>query len=147
VTSTSRRRSSDLLKDQPTAPAWLGLAETEVAQGNFGGAEQAFQTAIDMEPGNWRNEIALAEFLYWRGRYADALDALHRVIELSPDNARAYLLVGASEDYLGNTEASLNATLKSIALSPTRGAVAIRFTSDTMRKPRRFPARRRAGPR
>jgi TolB-like protein/class 3 adenylate cyclase/tetratricopeptide (TPR) repeat protein len=112
----------DLLRDQPTAPAWLGLAETEVAQGNLGAAEQAFQTAIDMEPGNWHNEIALAEFLYWRGRYADALDALHRVIELSPDNARAYLLVGASEDYLGNTEASLNATLKSIALSPTRGA-------------------------
>jgi TolB-like protein/Flp pilus assembly protein TadD len=112
----------DLLKDQRTPSALIGLAQTEVAQGSFDAAERAFQSAIEMEPGNWHNQMALAEFLYWRGRFADAATALHRVIALSPDNARAYLLLGASQDYLGDSDASLRATLKSIELSPTRGA-------------------------
>jgi TolB-like protein/Flp pilus assembly protein TadD len=118
----SARIFTDLLKDQPTPVALIGLAQTEVAQGNLDAAEQAFQDAIDMEPGNWHNVMALAEFLYWRGRFADAATALRRVIALSPDNARAYLLLGASLDYLGDSDASLRATLKSIEISPTRGA-------------------------
>lgn len=118
----SARVFRELLDDHPTADVWIGLGETNVAQGNFDAAEVSFETAIDREPGNWRNRMAYAEFLYWRSRYEDALEALRRVIELSPDNARAYLLIGATQDYLGNEEASLNATLKSIELSPTRGA-------------------------
>ena len=118
----SRKIFQDLLKDQRTPSALIGLAQTEVARGNLDAAEHAFQTAIEMEPGNWHNEMALAEFLYWRGRFADAETALQRVIALSPDNARAYLLLGASRDYLGDDDASLRATLKSIELSPTRGA-------------------------
>lgn len=112
----------ELLDDQPTADVWVGLGETNVAQGNVDAAEVSFETAIDREPGNWRNRMAYAEFLYWRSRYDESLEVLRRVIELSPDNARAYLLIGAAQDYLGNEEASLSATLKSIELSPTRGA-------------------------
>lgn len=112
----------NLLDDQPTANAWVGLGETNAASGSFESAEVAFRTAIEREPGNWRNRMALAEFYYWRGRFEEALDALQRVIELSPDNARAYLLLGATQDYLGNDEASLKATRRSIELSPTRGA-------------------------
>ena len=118
----SARIFRELLDDQPTASVWVGLGQTNVAQGNFDAAENSFQTAIDREPGNWQNRMALAEFLYWRGRYEEALEAFRRVIELSPDNARAFLLIGASQDYLGNADASLRATLKSIELSPTRGA-------------------------
>jgi serine/threonine-protein kinase len=118
----SARIFRKLLDDQPTSPAWVGLGQTNVAQGKFESAEIAFQSAIEREPGNWSNRMALAEFLYWRGRYEEALEALRRVIELRPDNARAYLLMGASYDYLGDTKASLEATLQSIKLSPTRGA-------------------------
>ena len=118
----SARIFRELLDDQPTADVWVGLGETNVAQGNFEAAEVSFKTAIEREPGNWRNRMAYAEFLYWRSRYEDSLEALRRVIELSPDNARAYLLIGATQDYLGDEEASLAATLKSIELSPTRGA-------------------------
>ena len=118
----SARIFRELLDDQPTADAWVGLGETNAAAGSFDAAEVAFRTAVAREPGNWRNRMAFAEFLYWRSRYDEAVESLHRVIELSPDNARAYLLIGASQDYLGNEEASLNATLKSIELSPTRGA-------------------------
>lgn len=118
----SARIFRDILDDQPIAKAWVGLGDTNAAQGNFESAEISFKKAIDSEPGNWQNRMALAEFLYWRGRYDEAIEVLYRVIELSPDNARAYLLIGAAEDYLGNTEASLEATLKSISLSPTRAA-------------------------
>jgi TolB-like protein/tetratricopeptide (TPR) repeat protein len=118
----SSRIFRDLLSDQRTPSALVGLAQTDVEQGSFGSAEREFQSAIDMEPGNWHNHMALAEFLYWRGRFADAAAALRRVIALSPDNARAHLLLGASQDYLGNTAASLRATLKSIELSPSRAA-------------------------
>ncbi len=118
----SARIFRELLDDQPTADAWVGLGETHAAAGNFDAAEVAFRTAIEREPGNWRNRMAMAEFLYWRSRFGEAVEALYRVIELSPDNARAYLLIGASQDYLGNQQASLKATLKSIELSPTRGA-------------------------
>lgn len=118
----SARIFRELLDDQPTASVWVGLGQTNVAQGNFAAAEISFQTAIDREPGNWKNRIALAEFLYWQGRYEDTLETLRRVIELSPDNAKAYLFMGAAYDYLGDAEASLRVTLKSIELSPTRGA-------------------------
>lgn len=118
----SARIFRELLDDHPTADVWIGLGETNVAQGNIDAAEVSFKTAIEREPGNWRNRMAYAEFLYWRGRYEESLEVLRRVIELSPDNARAWLLIGATQDYLGNEEASLSATLKSIELSPTRGA-------------------------
>ncbi len=118
----SARIFRELLDDHPTAEVWVGLGETNVAQGNIDAAEVAFKTAIEREPGNWRNRMAYAEFLYWRSRYEESLEVLRRVIELSPDNARAWLLIGATQDYLGNEEASLEATLKSIELSPTRGA-------------------------
>ena len=118
----SGRIFRELLDDQPTAPVWVGLGESSVAQGKFDAAEFAFQTAIDREPGNWHNRMAMGEFLYWRGRYNEALGAFRRVIELSPDAARAYLLMGASLSYLDDTDGALRATLKSIELSPTRGA-------------------------
>ena len=118
----SARIFRELLDDHPTADAWVGLGETNVAQGNFDAAEVAFETAIEREPGNWQNRMAYAEFLYWRSRYEESLEVLRRVTELSPDNARAWLLIGATQDYLGNKEASLDATLKSIELSPSRGA-------------------------
>ena len=118
----SARIFRELLDDQPTTPVWVGLGKTNVAQGNLDAAEFAFQTAIDREPGNWHNRMAMAEFLYWRGRFEDALEAFRRVIELTPDNARAYLLMAATMNYLGNTEASLRPLLKSIELSPNRGA-------------------------
>lgn len=118
----SARIFQALLNVQPSARAWVGLGETKEVQGNYDEAEVAFQNAIDMEPGNWHNSIALGEFLYWRGDYQKAITAFQRVIRLSPDNARAYLLMGACYDYLGDTDESLRATLKSIELSPTRGA-------------------------
>ena len=112
----------ELLDRQSDARVWVGLGQTNFAQGNFAAAEAMFQHAIDDEPGNWHNRMALAEFLYWQGRFDEALAEFQRVIELSPDNARAYLLLGASHDYLGNTKEALLATLRSIELSPTRGA-------------------------
>ena len=118
----SARIFRELLDDHPTADVWVGLGETNVAQGNIDAGEVAFKTAIEREPGNWHNRMAYAEFLYWRGRYDESLEVLRRVTELSPDNARAWLLIGATQDYLGNKEASLDATLKSIELSPSRGA-------------------------
>ncbi len=118
----SARIFRQILDDQPIASAWVGLGNTNAAQGKFDAAEISFKRAIEREPGNWQNRMALAEFLYWRGRYLEAIDVLNRVIELSPDNARAYLLIGASQDYLGNTQASLAATQRSIELSPTRAA-------------------------
>jgi TolB-like protein/tetratricopeptide (TPR) repeat protein len=111
-----------LLDRQPTARVWLSLGQTTFAQGEFDTADTMFQRAIEMEPGNWQNRIAHAEFLYRRGRFEEALQVLQQVLELSPDNARAYLLIGAAYDYLGDMEASIEATRKSIELSPTRGA-------------------------
>lgn len=116
----SARILRELLERQPTAQAWLGLGETRAAQGSLAEAETAFGNAIAMEPGNWRNRMALAEFLYLHGRFEESLEAWQRVIELSPGNARAYLLMAASYDYLGDTEASIRANLKSIELEPTR---------------------------
>lgn len=110
----------DLLDRQPTARAWVGLGETRSAQGDYAAAEAAFVNAIGLEPGNWRNHMAFAEFLYWQGRFAESLEAFRRVIELSPDNARAYLLMAASYDYLGDPQAAIEANLKSIELEPTR---------------------------
>lgn len=118
----SARIFRELIAKQPTARAWLGLGETNDAQGDAAAAEAAFENAVRMEPGNWRNRMALAEFLYWQGRLEESIEELHRVIALSPDNARAYLLMAASYDFLGDTDASIRANLKSIELEPTRGA-------------------------
>jgi len=118
----SARLFREMLDDQPTAEAWVGLARSNVAQGNNDAAEIAFRYAIDREPGNWYHRLAFAEFLYWQGRFEEALEMLRRAVELSPDNARAYLVMGAVYDYLGDLDASIAATKKSIELSPTRAA-------------------------
>lgn len=118
----SARIFRELLDRQPTAQAWVGLAQTTDAHGNAAAAEAYLGNAIRMEPGNWRNRMALGEFLYWHGRFGESLEAFRHVIELSPDNARAYLLLAASHGYLGDADASLRANLKSIELEPTRGA-------------------------
>lgn len=110
----------ELLDRQPSARAWIGIGETRAAQGEEEAAERAFESAIMLEPGNWRNHMAFAEYLYWQGRFEKTIEALGRVLELSPDNARAYLLIAASHDYLGDTDASIRANLKSIELEPTR---------------------------
>ncbi len=112
----------ELLDTQPTANAWVGLGETNAAQGMAKAAEQSFENAVRMEPGNWRHRMALAEFLYSQARYEESLEALRRVLELSPDNPRAHLVMAASYDYLGDLDASIKANLKAIELEPTRGA-------------------------
>lgn len=111
-----------LLDERQSADVWSALGQTNEAAGDFAAAENSYRNAIDMEPGNWRHRMALAEFLYWQGRYPEGVEEFRRVIELSPDNGRAWLLMGACLDYMGDIQASLSAILKSIEISPTRGA-------------------------
>jgi TolB-like protein/class 3 adenylate cyclase/Flp pilus assembly protein TadD len=102
--------------------ALVGLAETLAAQGRELRAEETFQAAIAMEPGNWHHQMALAEFYYWHCRYADARQMLRSVISISPDNMRAHLILGATHNMQGDTDAALQSTQRALEISPTRGA-------------------------
>ena len=118
----SARIFSELLMEQKTPRAWEGLGRTADAQGEFATSAGYFQNAIDMEPGNWHNRMALAESLYGQGRYDEALVVFQQVVELSPDNVRAHLLLGATYDYLGDLDAAIAEIRQANEISPSRGA-------------------------
>jgi tetratricopeptide (TPR) repeat protein len=118
----SEQMFHELLDEHSTPSALVGLGGTFDAQGKYLEAEESFEQAIAMEPGNWHHRMALAEFFYWQCRYEESLRVLHDVIRISPDNVRARLILGAAYTMQNNTEASLRETMKAIEISPSRGA-------------------------
>jgi TolB-like protein/class 3 adenylate cyclase/Flp pilus assembly protein TadD len=118
----SERIFRDMIAEITTPDSLVGLGRTLDAKGDVVAAEELFQQAIAMEPGNWHHSMVLAEFFYWHCRYAEAELLLRDVIRLSPDNVRAHLILGAAYNMQGDAAAALQETGRAIEIAPTRGA-------------------------
>jgi tetratricopeptide (TPR) repeat protein len=95
--------------------AMRGMASTLEMDQRFEEAEHLLQRAIDIQPGNWRNYLALGGLYYYGGRYPQAIKAYRQVVFLDPNNwvgqgnlGNALLMTGEFNAAIGPLKTSLD---------------------------------------
>lgn len=74
----------DLLAQGPNAGASTTLGTVLSSRGQFAGAIEQYQTALQSEPNNLQAQIGLARNLYYARRVDEAITAYQRLIQLAP---------------------------------------------------------------
>jgi tetratricopeptide (TPR) repeat protein len=101
------------------AEAYQTLGEILLANGDYAGAQQAFQAAIDSsKTPRGTAHYGLARALYGQGRAADAKTSLEKAIELVPNLVDAYLLLSDIAYASGDTDGALDALERARTAAP-----------------------------
>ncbi|MDD4652877.1 MAG: tetratricopeptide repeat protein [Methanothrix sp.] len=101
---------------QTTVQEWIDQGSALYSQGKYNNSLQAFDRAIDLDPGNadaWYNKGVV---LYDQGRLDDSLQAFNRSIEIDPLDADAWYNKGSVLKELGRTSAAKDAFAKASEL-------------------------------
>jgi len=101
---------------QTTVQEWIDQGSALYSQGKYDDSLQAFDKAIEIDPGNadaWYNKGVV---LYDQGKYNDSLQAFNRSIETNPLDADAWYNKGSALKALGRTTAAEYAFAKTSEL-------------------------------
>ncbi len=107
-----------LRADQRSAGVWKALAQTYEALKSPARAEDAYQNAIAIQPGDPTAHQDLGLFFYKLGRYAEAERRYERARELAPDSYTAWFRLGAVYAQTGRASEAEAAYKRSISLKP-----------------------------
>lgn len=115
ISAASRAYRRALEINPKDVDAMRGLAAVLEIDQQFDEAEHYLQRAIDMQPGNWRNFLALGGLYYYAGRYSQAATAYRQVVFLDPENwvgqgnlGNSLLMTGEFEAAVGPLQTSLD---------------------------------------
>jgi len=115
-----------------TSPeAFVNQAEQLYSEGKLQQAIEAYKAAIDADPGNPANYIALARLQVWTGNYDDAILNTQNALLKNPNNPLAHAVQGwalSFEEKYGEAELELK---KAIDLDPNN-ALAHAYYAETL---------------
>ena len=95
----------DVLEDDPTsAPAYIGIGDIHLDQGDYERAEPAFSRAARLEPRNFDAQFGHAVSLQMLDRLVEAVRAYHRALTIDPESPVANLNLATT--YLQMDEAN-----------------------------------------
>ncbi|MEO0579922.1 MAG: tetratricopeptide repeat protein, partial [Pseudomonadota bacterium] len=78
--------SNALEINERDADSMLGLARVNQRKQSYSDAQALIETAIDLQPGNWRAYNRLGALQFSLGQYTDAAESYRRVVYLDPNN-------------------------------------------------------------
>lgn len=114
----ARRRLEAALSIDPTyadAHRWMGRFHED--QGDHAAAEDAYKTAMQLDPDSWLFVSELAVLLaYSPGRLEESRELYRDIIELTPDNYLAHNGVGYTSMFLNDIELAQSSFERSIEL-------------------------------
>ncbi len=87
--------------------------------GQLTAAAEAYQQALDLEPGQADLYLSLARISIFRGRPDRGLVMAREALRLEPENAWAWAISGLAYDWLGLPDEAVTACDKAIELDPT----------------------------
>ncbi len=89
--------------------AYVGLAETYIAQEKYALAEQTLVRAIELQPKNWATLMAMGRYLFNVGRVDESIAYFQRVDDLLPESRVASNNLGAAYYLMGRYQQAASA--------------------------------------
>jgi TolB-like protein/Flp pilus assembly protein TadD len=111
-----------LIGDASLAMAWRGLGQAYAETGKPIEAENAMIKAVELEPDDLANFVALGSFYFARGQYAEAAQIYGRMAAHPKAGASAFNGQGASYYMLGDFQKAASAYRQVIETEPTASA-------------------------
>jgi TolB-like protein/Flp pilus assembly protein TadD len=116
--STMMNAASKALELDPTqasAHASMALGNLHM-QRNWSEAEQGFQRALRLNPGDADTRHFFAHLLLWRGRDQESARQCEQAVELDPFDPSLFSCIGWHELLAGNRDKSMEETRRALAL-------------------------------
>jgi TolB-like protein/Flp pilus assembly protein TadD len=115
----AEREFNRALSSNATAvDAYVGLAETFIAQEKYPLAEQTLVRAIELQPKNWATLMAMGRYLFNVGRVDESIGYFQRIDDLLPDTKLASNNLGAAYYLLGRFGEAAAAWENALGSSP-----------------------------
>ncbi len=108
--------------DRPEAHLNLGLVAASAGEPRV--AEQAYRTALRLQPGFTPARVNLADLYRSEGRESDALAELRKGLVAEPENADLHHALGLAEVRAGRLDAALESLARALELAPSNGRYA-----------------------
>ena len=99
---------------------YVALGALRHFQGDVVAAEEAFITAIRLEPGNSRAYRRYGKLRWWQQKYAEALALMEQALELNPNSAGIYFETARLYDTFGRFPEAMTAYKRAMQLEPER---------------------------
>jgi tetratricopeptide (TPR) repeat protein len=81
---------------------WVGLADAEFNLGNMQASSEAYEEAINLEPGIMETYVNLALIYFEQNRFEEAIDVTLEGIEELPESAELYYRMVVYQIKMGN---------------------------------------------
>ncbi len=125
---TALRLFRDLLNDNPTlSPAYLGMGQALMAEGDPQRAETAFARAVKLTPASFQSQFGHAEVLSVLGRMTEAVGAFRRALAIRPLDFATNLALAKAYLELDQSNNALIFAQKSVEIDPMSAAAQIRL--------------------
>jgi tetratricopeptide (TPR) repeat protein len=106
---------------QPESPqAQSHLATEFYHRGDVADAEVRYQTAIRLDPANWKNRLAYGIVLYYTGQFARSDRELADAIAIQPHDSNEYFYQGMDRFNLGDFQSAQQAFAQAVKAGPAR---------------------------
>ncbi|MDG2291108.1 MAG: tetratricopeptide repeat protein [Phycisphaerales bacterium] len=112
----------DVLEDDPTsAPAYIGIGDVHLEQGDYQQAEPAFARAAKLEPRNFNAQYGHAVSLQMLDRLVEAVRAYHRALTIKPDSPEANLNLATTYLQMEQSNHAIVFAEKAVEVDPNNG--------------------------
>jgi Tfp pilus assembly protein PilF len=108
---------SDRRPENPWGYYMLGLSSWKA--GDLAGAEQAFETALRLDPGHAKSRVNLSRVLLDGGQPHDAMLNIEEVLAIDPQSNDGLRLLGRANHQLGQAEEAIDAYRQAILVDDT----------------------------
>jgi len=82
------------------------------------GSLKHIRKAIELDPEDYKNYLALKMTYQLMGRYQDAMECMNKAVTLAPDNPQVYFIRGKLKKDMGDLQGAIKDMDKSIKLNP-----------------------------
>jgi serine/threonine-protein kinase len=106
------------------AESLVRIGQVRAAQGQPDAAEEAYRSALAVDPQQVSARMDLGILLFHQGRFDETIAQFETAIEQAPDNPRLHSNLGSIHYYLGHWDEARQMFERSIALRPTYAAYA-----------------------
>ncbi len=100
------------------AASSLAEGDTQIADGRWAAAANAYAEALRVTPGLAQAEAGWALALTYANRPAEALEHARKAVEMAPDHAAGHAVLALAQDWSGAVDGAIDTARKAIALDP-----------------------------